>query len=134
MSEQRCPFTGEKKPLCKFEQKSENFLYLVTPYLEDNENRALLSTGLTLGGLVDQDIDPNGDCITEVIAMEEWGETEGGISVPVSTILRFSGQSEPSQRVRDIYRIAGALSVMRNVPSPVEMSFDPEAQALERAL
>lgn len=131
------PVHWEKETSIKFAQVTEetgNFLYLVTPYLEDNENVAFLATGLTLGALVDREIDPTSDCITEVIAMEEWGETESGISVPESTLLRLPGNSFPSQRARDIHRIAGALSVMRNVPEPIEITLDPQAQALERAL
>ncbi len=56
--------------------------------------------------------------------MEDYRDGE-----PVATLIKVSGQSEPSRRVRDLDKIAGALTVMR--AAPVDVTFDEEARELE---
>lgn len=107
-----------------FSSKGANFIYEVKPPISDIEYRALISTGLLLGTSVDgSSIDPDGECIVEPIAMENYENGE-----PVSTLVKVSGESDPRKRVRNLDKIAGALTVMRK--GPVEIVFDKEARQL----
>lgn len=104
------------------DHEGANYIYEVKPPILDIEYRALISTGLMLGASVDgSGIDPDGESIVEPMAMENYENGE-----PVSSPLKVSGESDPRKRVRNLDKIAGALTVMRK--GPVEIVFDEEAQ------
>lgn len=108
----------------KGDHEGANFIYEIKPSMSGIEYRALISTGLMLSAGVDcSSIDPDGESIVEPIAMENY---ENG--KPVSTLVKVSGESDPQKRVRNLDKIAGALTVMRK--GLVEVVFDEEAQQL----
>lgn len=106
------------------EHDGAHFIYEVRPPIADIEYRVLISTGLMLGASVDgSDIDLEGESIVEPLPMENHEDGK-----PVSTPLKVAGGSDPLKRIRNLDKIAGALTVMRN--GPVEIIFDDEAQRL----
>lgn len=112
----------------KGDHEKANFIYKVQPPLSDLENIALISTGLMLGASVEEGgIDPDGESIVEPMAMGDYENDE-----PVASLLKVSGESEPMKRVRNLDKIAGALTVMRK--GGVEIVFDEEARQVSQVV